>query len=99
MHCAVHRRLAGHESWVLSVAMHPGGSAFASGGSDACVKLWDINTRTCVQTLSADHTDQVCLLLCGRQGDWKRSTVGQSWEGMVAVRRALMCIPTWHPDA
>ncbi len=49
---------AGHESWVLSVACHPGGSSFATGSSDAKVKLWDLQTRTCAQTLS-DHTDQV----------------------------------------
>ena len=53
--------LAGHESWVLSVACHPGGSSFATGSSDAKVKLWDLQTRTCAQTLS-DHTDQVLVL-------------------------------------
>lgn len=49
---------------MLSLAVHPGGGAFASGGSDARVKLWDLHTRTCVQTLSSDHTDQVraCVL-------------------------------------
>jgi len=51
---------AGHESWVLSVACHPSGSSFATGSSDAKVKLWDLQTRTCSQTL-ADHTDQVFL--------------------------------------
>lgn len=49
---------AGHESWVLSVACHPDGSAFATGSSDAKVKLWDLQTRTCAQTLT-EHTDQV----------------------------------------
>ena len=43
---------------MLSVAAHPSGSAFASGGSDAKVKLWDLGARACVQTIS-DHTDQV----------------------------------------
>ena len=51
----------GHESWVLSVACHPSGSSFATGSSDAKVKLWDLQTRTCAQTLS-DHTDQVPIL-------------------------------------
>ncbi len=50
----------GHESWVLSVACHPSGSSFATGSSDAKVKLWDLQTRTCAQTLS-DHTDQVLV--------------------------------------
>ena len=49
---------AGHESWVLSVACHPDGTAFATGSSDSKVKLWDLQTRACVQTI-ADHTDQV----------------------------------------
>ena len=46
---------------MLSVACHPSGSSFATGSSDAKVKLWDLQTRTCAQTLS-DHTDQVLLL-------------------------------------
>lgn len=43
---------------MLSVACHPSGDSFATGSSDAKVKLWDLQTRTCAQTLS-DHTDQV----------------------------------------
>ena len=53
---------AGHESWVLSVACHPNGNAFATGSSDAKVKLWDLQTRTCAQTLT-EHSDQVgCVI-------------------------------------
>ena len=43
---------------MLSVAAHPSGTAFATGGSDAKVKLWDVGARACVQTV-AEHTDQV----------------------------------------
>ena len=50
--------VSGHGSWVLSVSPHPSGAAFASGGSDAKVKLWDVGARACVQTVS-EHTDQV----------------------------------------
>ena len=49
---------SGHESWVLSVAVHPGGTHVASSSSDSTVKLWDLNTRTCVQT-AREHADQV----------------------------------------
>lgn len=54
---------AGHESWVLSVACHPDGSTFATGSSDAKVKLWDLQTRTCAQTIT-EHTDQVPTRPC-----------------------------------
>lgn len=50
--------VAGHESWVLSVACHPSGSCFATGSSDSKVKLWDMSSRSCAQTLS-EHSDQV----------------------------------------
>ena len=50
--------IAGHESWVLSVACHPSGSCFATGSSDSKVKLWDMSSRSCAQTLS-EHSDQV----------------------------------------
>ena len=48
---------------MLSVACHPDGSAFATGSSDAKVKLWDLQTRTCAQTLT-EHTDQVPARPC-----------------------------------
>lgn len=54
----LHHPAAGHESWVLSVSCHPDGGAFASGSSDSKVKLWDLGTRTCSQTV-AEHSDQV----------------------------------------
>ena len=49
---------SGHENWVVSVAVHPDGTAFVTGGADGKVKLWDLATKTCVQTLS-EHVDQV----------------------------------------
>ena len=50
--------LVGHALWVLSISCHPDGNGFATGSSDSKVKLWDLQSRACVQTL-ADHTDQV----------------------------------------
>ena len=50
--------LAGHESWVLGVAVHPDGKALATSGSDGKVKIWDLETQKCVQTVS-EHSDQV----------------------------------------
>jgi len=69
---------AGHESWVLSVACHPDGSAFATGSSDARVKLWDLQTRTCAQTVT-EHTDQARPLRPARQ------TCPQLWPSRLHV--------------
>ncbi len=49
---------AGHESWVLSVDVHPDGNAFVTGSSDSKVRLFDLQSRTCAQTI-AEHSDQV----------------------------------------
>lgn len=50
--------LTGHDSWVLGVAVHPDGKALATSGSDGKVKIWDLETQKCVQTVS-EHSDQV----------------------------------------
>lgn len=50
--------MSGHASWVLSVDVSPDGAAIATGSSDKTVKLWDLKTRTAVQSLT-NHTDQV----------------------------------------
>ena len=47
---------------MLSVACHPSGKVFATGSSDARVKLWDLQTRTCAQTIP-EHSDQVSVPL------------------------------------
>jgi WD repeat-containing protein 61 len=51
--------MKGHGSWVLSVSASPDGACVASGGADAAVRLWDVATRTCSQTLSSEHSDLV----------------------------------------
>ncbi len=43
---------------MLSVAVHPDGSGFATGSSDGRVKVWDLATRSVGQSLS-EHSDQV----------------------------------------
>lgn len=52
---------------MLSVAAHPGGGHFATSSSDARVRLWDLSTRTCLQTLG-EHTDQVWGLAFSSDG-------------------------------
>ncbi|KAF8006034.1 hypothetical protein BT93_K0352 [Corymbia citriodora subsp. variegata] len=50
--------MSGHASWVLSVDVSPDGAAIATGSSDRTVRLWDLNMRAAVQTMS-NHSDQV----------------------------------------
>lgn len=52
---------------MLSVAVHPGGAALATASSDARVRLWDLSTRACVQTMG-DHSDQVWGLAFNADG-------------------------------
>ena len=44
---------------MLSVAASPDGTSFATGGSDASVRMWDVATRSCTQVLTGEHTDLV----------------------------------------
>ena len=51
--------LAGHTSWVLSVTTSPTSSnAIVTTSSDCSIKLWDLSTRACAQTMT-DHVDAV----------------------------------------
>jgi WD repeat-containing protein 61 len=59
--------LSGHGSWVLSVAANPNGKSFATGSSDAKVKVWDLGQRQCVQTFQ-QHEDQVWAVAYNEAG-------------------------------
>jgi WD40 repeat protein len=48
----------GHHHWVCSIAFSPDGQTLVSGSGDNTVKLWDVTTGHCWQTLEG-HTDWV----------------------------------------
>nr|VFJ94362.1 MAG: WD domain-containing protein, G-beta repeat-containing protein [Candidatus Kentron sp. LFY] len=50
--------LAGHEDWVISIAVNSDGTWAASGSTDGTVKIWDIETGDCRATLEG-HIAQV----------------------------------------
>jgi WD40 repeat protein len=56
--CNAVRLLHSHTDFVRSVAITADGSYGISGGSDATVKIWDLNTGMVIQTLT-HHTDRV----------------------------------------
>ncbi|KNC52348.1 striatin [Thecamonas trahens ATCC 50062] len=43
--------IVAHPSGVASVAVHPSGLYFMSGGHDSSVRFWDVSTRRCVQAV------------------------------------------------
>lgn len=47
---------------MLSVDVHPDGNAFVTGSSDSKVRLFDLQSRTCAQTI-AEHSDQVRVVI------------------------------------
>eukprot|EP00898_Chlorokybus_atmophyticus_P005429 jgi/Chlat1/5888/Chrsp4S09093 len=48
--------LAGHSSWLLSVAVSS--TKALTGSSDRSVRLWDLTTRTC-EHVAKEHADHV----------------------------------------
>jgi WD40 repeat protein len=53
--------LTGHVRPVVSVAMTPDGRHAVSGGGDASVRWWDLDSGTCLRTLSAHTEPVVCV--------------------------------------
>jgi WD40 repeat protein len=45
----------GHEHWVYSVAFSPEGGFVVSLSNDQTVKIWELKTGGCVNTLLFDH--------------------------------------------
>lgn len=53
--------LKGHATWVTALAMDPLGRWLASGGVDGVVRLWDVTSGRCLDTVSR-HTSWVTAL-------------------------------------
>ena len=61
------QRLSGHSHWVTGLAFAPDGALLASASFDGTVKLWDMESRGCLQTFSG-HTDRVLRVVWSPDG-------------------------------
>ncbi|KAK3819619.1 MAG: WD40-repeat-containing domain protein [Benniella sp.] len=66
----------GHQNSVKSVAYSPRGDQIASGSEDGLLKLWGVEARTCLWTLTG-HTERVNNVAYSPRGDMIVST---SWD-------------------
>jgi len=57
------RTLRDHTNSVRSLSFNLYGSLLASGSDDKTIKIWDVSSGKCLQTLSRQHTDRIHSVL------------------------------------
>ena len=53
--------LSGHDNWVRSLLVHPGGKFLLSAADDKTLRVWDIANKRCTKTLNAHSHFLTCL--------------------------------------
>lgn len=77
--------LVGHSSYVTGVAFHPQHAhQVVSGASDRSVRLWDLTTHSCVQTLT---------------GNRAITAISVNADGLVLSAHPDHCVRLWDPRA
>ena len=84
------RRLNGHTDWVYSIACAPDGAIAATGSQDQTIRLWDLETGTCLAILEG-HEFTVGALAFSRDG---RTLFSGSGDDTVRVWDLAGVLPT-----
>jgi WD40 repeat protein len=61
--------LSGHGDWVRSLTFNVDGAKLVSTSSDQTIKVWDVVTGTCIQTLTS-HTNRVYAAALSADDRW-----------------------------
>ncbi|MEO0835742.1 MAG: NB-ARC domain-containing protein [Cyanobacteria bacterium J06642_3] len=101
------KTLAGHQQYVISVVWHPNQNLIASGSLDGTVRIWDINTKKCLQVLH--HDNYVWSLAWSHSGNllasaaydltakiWDAAT-GKCWHTLLGHQNWLWSV-AWSQD-
>ena len=59
----------GHTSWINSIAISPDGKYIVSGSDDETIKIWDIKTAECLNTLLG-HSETVSSVTISPDGKY-----------------------------
>ena len=77
--------MVAHPAAVSSISLSPNGRELVSAGHDASLRFWDLETRTCVQTVWSHRImrgEGVCAVVWSQDGRWVVSCGG---DGIVKV--------------
>ena len=78
--------LEGHSSWVLGGAFAADGTTLATSSADRTVRVWDVASRQCVQTLEGVHSDQVWSVAFDPSSSKRLASVGDDKAVVVYTR-------------
>ncbi|HVV70919.1 MAG TPA: WD40 repeat domain-containing protein, partial [Verrucomicrobiae bacterium] len=82
-------RLAGHRSWVNSLAFYDDGKKLISASADQTIRIWDVPARTCLDTLFGH-----------RQEVWRTALMPDGKTLVTGAKDGAIClwdISTKHP--